>query len=207
MPVEDRLPDALQGLVALGARGDVNIRPILVRVLTDMFVAKGHHSADEVKQYCEIASHMLRNMDLDTCRIVAHKLARFEHSPKPILDLLIAKGGAPAEIILTQARGLTRQFLAAEAAFGTACNATAIASRGDLDPELVELLANRPEGHVLQALAANLSAPIEGGTFAYLVRRARSDARLAQSLIARAQSSDDLAPLFSWPLQPTGPKL
>jgi uncharacterized protein (DUF2336 family) len=196
MPVEDRLPDALQGLVALGARGDVNIRPILLRVLTDMFVAKGHHSADEIKQYCEIASHMLRTIDLDTCRIIAHKLARFEHAPKPILDLLIAKGGAPAEIILTQARGLTRQFLAAEAAFGLTRNASAIASRGDLDAELVDVLANRPEAIVLQALAANLSAPLEGRTFAYLVRRARSDASLAQSLIARARSKDDLAPLF-----------
>ncbi len=196
MSVEDRLPDALQGLVALGARGDVNIRPVLLRVLTDMFVAKGHHSVDEVNQYCEIASHMLRNMDLDTCTIVAHKLARFEHPPKPILDLLIAKGGAPADIILTQGRGLTRQFLAAEAAFGLTSNAFAIASRGDLDGELVDLLANRPEASVLHALATNLSAPIEADTFAYLVRRARADARLAQSLIDRAQPADDLAPLF-----------
>jgi hypothetical protein len=40
MPVEDRLPDALQGLVALGAHGDVNIRPVLLRVLTDMLSQK-----------------------------------------------------------------------------------------------------------------------------------------------------------------------
>jgi uncharacterized protein (DUF2336 family) len=174
----------------------VNIRPVLLRVLTDMFVAKGHHSGDEVKQYCEIASQMLRNMDLDTCTIVAHKLARFDNPPKPIVDLLIAKGGVPANIILTQARGLRRQFLAAEAAFGTTSNAVAIASRGDLDRELVDLLANRPEAGVLHALATNLAAPIEAGTFAYLVRRARADSSLGQLLIDRAKPTDDLAPLF-----------
>jgi Uncharacterised protein conserved in bacteria (DUF2336) len=196
MPVEDRLPDALHGLVALGARGDVNIRPVLVRVLTDMFVAKNHHSADEINQYCEIATQLLRNMDVDTCRIVAHKLARFENPPQSVLDLLVAKGGTPAEIILSQARGLGRSFLATEAVFGSGSNAAAIAARADLDRDLVAMLANRPETPVLHALAANPSAPIESSLFAFLVRRARTDAGLAKALIERAQSGDDLAPLF-----------
>jgi uncharacterized protein (DUF2336 family) len=196
MSVEERLPDALQGLVALGARGDVNIRPILLRVLTDMFIAKAHHSSEEIHQYSEIASQMLRNMDVDTCRIVAQKLARFDQAPKPILGLLVAAGGPPAEIILSQSPSLGRPFLVAEAAFGSASNAASIAARMDLDADLAAILAHRREAIVLQTLADNATAPIESGTFSHLIRRARTDANLARALIARAPTGHDLSSLF-----------
>jgi uncharacterized protein (DUF2336 family) len=196
MPVEERLPDALQGLVALGARGDVNIRPILLRVLTDMFIAKAHHSGEEIRQYSEIASQMLRNMDADTCRIVAQKLAGFAQAPKSILNLIIAAGGTPAEIILSQSPCLARPFLAAEAAFGSASNAASIAARTDLDADLTEILAHRGETIVLQTLVENATAPIATGTFSEVIWRARTDAHLARALIARAPLGHDLSSLF-----------
>jgi hypothetical protein len=45
----------LDGLVDLACRDGVDIRPTLLRVLTDLYVQKPKHSAEEETQYAELA--------------------------------------------------------------------------------------------------------------------------------------------------------
>ena len=74
--------------------------------------------------------------------------------------------------------------------------AAAVASRADLDADLLSALITRPEPEVARALAGNLMAPIDAAAFQMLVSRAASDKPLAQALCARAMDDDDVTPLF-----------
>ncbi len=52
----------LDGLVDLACRDGVDIRPTLLRVLTDLYVQKPTHSADEETQYVELALGLIEGL-------------------------------------------------------------------------------------------------------------------------------------------------
>ena len=196
MPSNNDLPDALRSLVALGSRDDLNLRPVFLRVMTDLFVMKDHHAPDEIRQFEEIALHMLDNVDGETRAAVAGKLATYRTPPAAVVQCLLAHGGEAAAVVLEKSQALDHRALARAASFGETALAVAVARRNDLDAALVRALAARAESEVLLALAKNMAAPIARLTFLALVRRARGDSRLAHALLARAEDADDLAPLF-----------
>jgi uncharacterized protein (DUF2336 family) len=80
-------PD-LDGLVDLACRDGVDIRPTLIRVLTDLYVQKPAHSADEETQYVELALGLLDIVDDATRAAVAASLSKYPAAPKAILDKL-----------------------------------------------------------------------------------------------------------------------
>ena len=61
----------LDGLVDLACRDGVEIRPTLLRVLTDLYVQKHPHSAEEEAQYIELALRLLEAVDAPTRKAVA----------------------------------------------------------------------------------------------------------------------------------------
>ncbi len=65
----------LDGLVDLACRDGVDIRPTLLRVLTDLYVQKTTHSADEEIQYVELALGLIDAVDAPTCAAVAASLS------------------------------------------------------------------------------------------------------------------------------------
>ena len=65
----------LQGLVELANRDGVDIRPTLLRVMTDLYVQKPTHSADEERHYTELALRLIDLVDRRTRSIVAEKIA------------------------------------------------------------------------------------------------------------------------------------
>lgn len=196
MPSDYDVPDALRNLAALGRRDDLNLRPVLLRVTTDLFVMKDHHAPDEIRQFEEIALHMLDEVDGETRAAVAGKLATYRAAPEKVVERLLALGGEAAAVCLEKSRAVGYQALTSAASFGNMALATAVARRNDLDAALVRALAARSESEVLLALVKNASAPITHATFVSLVRRARGDSLLADALLARSDDADDLAPLF-----------
>jgi uncharacterized protein (DUF2336 family) len=196
MPSTPDVPDALRRLAALGSRDDLNLRPVLLRVATDLFVMKDHHAPEEVRQFQEIALHMLDQVDAETRVMIAGKLAAHGGAPAAIIERLIACGGETAAVVLEKTSAIGARTLVGAACFGDAATAAAVARRADLAPELVQALAARAEPVVLVALAENRSAAISRRSFLALVRRARTDLRLAAALLARTDDFDDLAPLF-----------
>jgi hypothetical protein len=78
----------LDGLVDLACRDGVDIRPTLLRVLTDLYVQKPTHSADEETQYVELALGLIEAVDAPTCAAVVASLSAYPAAPAVILRRL-----------------------------------------------------------------------------------------------------------------------
>lgn len=192
----DDLRRSLERLVALGQTPDVDIRPVLLRVLVDLFVRKAHHSPHELAQFEEIAQRLLEEVDAETRLIVAEKLARCPRTPRVFIDRFLADGGSAAIVVAAYA-DVERRVLLKAASWGSSDMAAAVARRTDLDLEISRSLAERPERVVLLALAGNATAPLDRPLTQYIVRRARGDEELSRLLLARPSVTPaDLAPLF-----------
>jgi hypothetical protein len=78
----------LDSLVDLACRDGVDIRPTLLRVLTDLYVQKPTHSADEETQYVELALGLIEAVDSPTRAAVAASLSVYPAAPATILSRL-----------------------------------------------------------------------------------------------------------------------
>ena len=196
MAPPDHLPDELRGLAALAERKELDLRPVLLRVLTDLYVGRPHHTPDEIRQYQAVAEGLIRQSDESVRAVVADKLADYALAPDSVLEALIAFGGPGATPILRRSITISRSLLADVAHEGEISLACAVAERSDLDTPLVRSLAERPEIEVLRALANNATAPLDRTTFERLAQRGRLDVPLARALCARASEPGAVAPLF-----------
>jgi len=100
----------LDGLVDLACRDGVDIRPTLLRVLTDLYVQKPTHSDAEETQYVELALGLIDSVDAPTRNAVAASLANYPAAPAAILHKL-----GHAETLPPEAGDLIEQFFAATA--------------------------------------------------------------------------------------------
>lgn len=80
--------DGMTGLAGLADRTGVDIRPTLLRVLTDLYLQKPSHSADEDQHYTELAMRLIDVVDEATRQAVASRLARHPHPPKAVMERL-----------------------------------------------------------------------------------------------------------------------
>lgn len=94
----------LDGLVDLACRDGVDIRPTLLRVLTDLYVQKPTHSPDEETQYVELALGLIETVDEPTRAAVVARLSAYPAAPAAILDRL---AGTAAPKIPVQAEAET----------------------------------------------------------------------------------------------------
>jgi Uncharacterised protein conserved in bacteria (DUF2336) len=78
----------LDGLLGLADRGDVDIRPTLLRVLTDLYVQKPTHSRQEEQHYTELALRLIEAVDQATRRTVAARLATYRQAPPAVIERL-----------------------------------------------------------------------------------------------------------------------
>jgi hypothetical protein len=89
---------SLDGLADLGARGGSDMRPTLLRILTDLYVQKLRHTREEERHYTELALRLLDAVDVATRAAVAGKLARHLSPPLAVLQHLrrdVAEVAAP----------------------------------------------------------------------------------------------------------------
>jgi hypothetical protein len=84
------------GLMTLSRREGVDIRPTLLRVLTDLYVQAARHSPDEQRQFVELTSRLIDQVDDATRAAVRARLAIYPDAP---LDILAKLGleSAPAD--------------------------------------------------------------------------------------------------------------
>jgi uncharacterized protein (DUF2336 family) len=80
----------LDGLFDLALRDGVDIRPTLLRVLTDLYVQKPFHSREEETQYVELATGLVDAVDAATRESVAARLRDYPAAPTAVLRLLRA---------------------------------------------------------------------------------------------------------------------
>lgn len=80
--------DPLDSLVDLACRDGVDIRPTLLRVVTDLYVQKPLHSAEEETQFVELALGLVEAVDLQTRVAVAAALSAYPAAPAVVLQKL-----------------------------------------------------------------------------------------------------------------------
>ncbi|MGI3904100.1 MAG: DUF2336 domain-containing protein [Janthinobacterium lividum] len=195
MDRQDDLRGSLERLVRLGRTPDVDIRPVLLRVLVDMFARRLHHSPDDIVQFEGMIERLLDESDGEVRRAVADKLAGHPATPKRLIERFLAEGGDMAASVLGGA-DVETAILQRAADWGTTAMAVAVAGRSDLSPDTVASLVDRPEPDVLMAVAANTAAPVGLDAFRYLVRRARGNDALGRALLRREAFDGERAPLF-----------
>ena len=79
----------LNGLVELANRDGVDIRPTLLRVMTDLYVQKPTHSAEEDQHFTELALRLIDLVDKRTRSIVAEKIAGYSNAPPAVRQRLL----------------------------------------------------------------------------------------------------------------------
>jgi hypothetical protein len=124
----------LEGLDSL-ARRDIDTRPTLVRVVTDLYVQKAAHTPDEERHYTELTLRLLDAVDARTRAAVAIKLAAYAAAPGAVVRRLARDTIEVAEPILSRSSVLTGADLAAIAAACGPDHAAAIALRGKQMPD------------------------------------------------------------------------
>ena len=119
------------GLMSLSRREGVDIRPTLLRVLTDLYVQASTHNEEEARQFVELTSRLIDQVDDATRAAVRARLAIYPGTPAPVLRQL---GLHPHD----HDRPVP---LAREIMFDSGANASAPSSRGSTEPS-VDRVAN-----------------------------------------------------------------
>ncbi|HLX17424.1 MAG TPA: DUF2336 domain-containing protein [Bradyrhizobium sp.] len=83
------------GLMSLSRREGVDIRPTLLRVLTDLYVQTKTHSEEEARQFVELTSRLIDQVDDATRAAVRARLAVYPGTPAAVLRQLGLKPNHP----------------------------------------------------------------------------------------------------------------
>ena len=134
----------LEGLDSLARRDGVDIRPTLVRVLTDLYVQKAAHSGEEERHYTELVLRLIDSVDLATRAAVARKIAGYAGAPPAVARRLARDSIEVAEPILRQCGALSSADLAAIVRDFGPSHAAIIAARETAKPAQ-RLIAEPPK--------------------------------------------------------------
>jgi uncharacterized protein (DUF2336 family) len=83
------------GLMSLSRREGVDIRPTLLRVLTDLYVQTSTHSEEEARQFVELTSRLIDQVDDATRAAVRARLSLYPATPAPVMKHLGLKPALP----------------------------------------------------------------------------------------------------------------
>jgi hypothetical protein len=194
-PSLDDAPD-LSGLIELSRLDNLDLKPVILRVQTDLFLSAPVRDRKTVSAFASLAGGLIPIVDDETAEIVARKLAPFPDTPPALLTALAARGGAAREQVLANAPILTRTVIDAAVADGAEIG-TALASRPDLDRATLAEMIARDDPAIDRALAGNRALHLQGEMLARLVARARRAPDLARIILGRPDLAHaDVAPLF-----------
>ena len=161
------------------------MKPVLLRVLTDLFVTTEAHSRDEMLQFEDIAGLLCEQVDRDTATIVACKLAEYPHTPLRVGQALVRRGDDASRIVLADAAWLPRSFAKLAAASGERLMAAAVAARADLDEDILATLLNRDDPLFDVTISANISIQLSPAVTEELLSRGRREPAIARALLLR----------------------
>ncbi|MEA2881883.1 MAG: hypothetical protein QOH32_1139 [Bradyrhizobium sp.] len=74
--------------MTLSRREGVDIRPTLLRVLTDLYVQSSVHTADEERQFVELTSRLIEQVDDATRAVVRGRLSIYPGTPAAVMRKL-----------------------------------------------------------------------------------------------------------------------
>src|SRR5215471_4039337 len=121
-------PAGLESLLNLDREG-VDIRPTLLRVITDQYLQTAVHTPDEERQFTELALRLIDETEVATRAAVAKRLAHHPSAPRAVISRLARDVLDVAEPILLHSPCLTPADLDAIAAERGPCYADVIRRR------------------------------------------------------------------------------
>ena len=90
---------SFDGLMNLSRREGVDIRPTLLRVLADLYAQTDTHSEQEARQFVELTSRLIDQVDDATRAAVRARLALYPATPAPVLKHLGLKPSTPDQVV------------------------------------------------------------------------------------------------------------
>jgi hypothetical protein len=169
-------PPGLEGLLDLDRQG-VDIRPTLLRVLTDQYLQSPAHTAEQERHYTELALRLIEEMDITTRATVAARLAPHACAPRTIIMRLARDVLNVAEPVLLHSPLLTPADCEAIVNELGAAHAQIIARRGK--PVTAELRSPSRAIPVNAAAAETIAGqPALGEAVAEIAPKAASAAAL-----------------------------
>src|ERR1700744_1714703 len=94
MPTSPLFP-GFDGLMTLSRREGVDIRPTLLRVLTDLYVQASVHSEEETRQFVELTSRLIDQVDDATRAAVRARLSIYPGRPIEVMRQFGLKPSGP----------------------------------------------------------------------------------------------------------------
>ncbi len=82
------MPPGFDGLIGLSHRDSVDIKPALLRLLTDQYTQVEAHSSEEEQKFIELASQLLDQVDEKTLAAVQKRLKNYPATPAEIKEKL-----------------------------------------------------------------------------------------------------------------------
>jgi hypothetical protein len=104
---------SLAGLLDLNRHDGVDMRPTLLRVLTDLYLQKRIHPPEDERYYTELALRLIDAADIATRAALAGRLARYAAAPPLVIQRLAHDDLEVAKPILEHSPVLTANDLAA----------------------------------------------------------------------------------------------
>jgi hypothetical protein len=174
----------LSGLASLARDPRLDLRPVLLRVQTDLFLAAPTRDAAMVEAFEALACGLLPALDDTSAARLARKLAPYADAPARVLELLAERGGDAHHAVVAAAPRLAQSRIDAALAAG-ADVACALARRSDLDAHTVVSLIALADDGVDFDLAMNRATELSGAVLDELIERARTRPALGHALLAR----------------------
>jgi uncharacterized protein (DUF2336 family) len=103
----------LDGLFDLASREGVDIRPTLLRVLTDLYLQKPFHTREEETQYVELAGGLIDAVDDATRASIAARLRDYPAAPTVLLHKLSIAEPPGAQAVPPKPDDLAELFFSA----------------------------------------------------------------------------------------------
>lgn len=110
-------PD-LTGLIELSRDPLLDLKPIVLRVQTDLFLTAPVRDRATLEAFESLATGLIPTVDFETALTVAGKLGPCADTPESVLVRLVARGGAIGQTVLDTAPRLTARIVAAARAAG-----------------------------------------------------------------------------------------
>src|ERR1700712_3416078 len=105
-PSLDDAPD-LSGLIELSRLDNLDLKPVILRVQTDLFLSAPVRDRKTVAAFESLAGGLIPIVDDETAEIVARKLPPFADTPPGTPATLAPRGGAIRDIVVAAAPILT----------------------------------------------------------------------------------------------------
>jgi len=148
----------IQGLIELARRDAVDIRPTLIRVLTDLHVQEPAHPPAEQARFAELACRLLDGVDAPTRAAVADRLAGYPGTPAVVASRLARDEIRVADPILRRSPALGEAELHSILDRCGIAHAIAIAARTNLPPSIAKRLRKAAQREPTTASAPEQTA-------------------------------------------------